>query len=310
LRPEGDIKKGHFSIDASLLTLIGACTMAPSACSRLSLSSGFEMCGIAIEDEKKLSREMKLDREVMDVLKLVLDGELTDEDHLPELRKMNKGKLIKGMLTLIPRVVPCVAKIHKLERKVEKYKSRYSNACDSLLNDNYKMTHTIACLNSEIELLKLNVSCDSYVGMLAENEKLKLDYSTRVEQLEIARAEIIEINSLHSSICSCTLNNDTCSDSNDNHDVLLDINVYNVSTISCTSCNYLNHEIDDLRQVCNDISAKLVEHNEKSAIFEKVIAMRQNCDLLSRVSLSMLPMRTPCLCKMLTTSHRGLREPN
>jgi hypothetical protein len=142
------------------------------------------------------------------------------------------------------------------------------------------MIHTIACLNSEIELLKSNVSCDSCVGMLAENEKLKLDYSTCVEQLEIARAEIIEINSLHSSICSCTLNNDTCSDSNDNHDVLLDINVYNVFTISCTSCNYLKHEIDDLKQVCDDISAKLVEHNEKSANFEKVIAMRQNCDLL------------------------------
>jgi hypothetical protein len=50
------------------------------------------------------------------------------------------------------------------------------------------MIHTIACLNSEIELLKSNVSCDSCVGMLDENEKSKLDYSTCVEQLEIARA--------------------------------------------------------------------------------------------------------------------------
>jgi hypothetical protein len=46
-------------------------------------------------------------------------------------------------------------------------------------------------------LLKANVSCDSFVSMLAENEKLKLDYSTSVEQLEIARAEIIKINSMH-----------------------------------------------------------------------------------------------------------------
>jgi hypothetical protein len=191
--------------------------MAPSACSRLYLSSRFEMCGIAIEDDKKRSREMevnhddlketdemklmKVDREVMDVLKFVLDGEFVDEDLLPELLKMNKGQLVKCILTLFPRVVACDAKIDKLERKVEKYNSRYSNAYDSLLNDNYKMIHTIACLNSEIELLKSNVSCDSCVGMLAENEKLKLDYATCVEQLEIARAEIIEINSLHSSTC-------------------------------------------------------------------------------------------------------------
>jgi hypothetical protein len=109
---------------------------------------------------------------------------------------------------------------------------------------------------------------------------LKLDYSTCVEQLEIARAEIIEINSLHSSTCSSTLNNDTCSDSNDNHDVLLNINACNMSTISCTSSNDLKHEIDDLKQVCDDMSAKLVEHNKKSANLEKVVVMSQNYDLI------------------------------
>jgi hypothetical protein len=183
---------------------------------------------------------------------------------------MNKGKLIKCILTLIPQVLACDTKIDKLEKKVEKYKSRYSNACDSLLNDNYKMIRTIACLNSEIELLKSNVSCDSCVDMLAENEKLKLDYSTCVEQLEIARAEIIEINSTHCNTCSSTLNNDTCIDSNDNHDALLDKNVFNLFTISYASCNDLKHEIDDLRQVHDDMSAKLVEHNKKSANLEKV----------------------------------------
>jgi hypothetical protein len=158
--------------------------MAPSACSCLSLSLGFEMCGIAIKDDKKRSGEMEVnhdDLKVMDVLKSVLDGECAATDLLPKLLKMNKGKLIKCILTLIPRVVACDAKIDKLERQVEKYKSRYSNACDSLLSDNYKMIHTIACLNSEIELLKLNVSYDSCIGMIAENEKLKLDYSTCVE---------------------------------------------------------------------------------------------------------------------------------
>jgi hypothetical protein len=197
---------------------------------------------------------------------------------------MNKGKLIKDILTLIPRVVACDVKIDKLERKVEKYKSKYSNACDSLLSDNYKMIRTIACLNSEIELLKSNVSCDSCVGMLTKNEKLKLDYSTCVDQLEIARAEIIEINSSHSSICSSTLNNDTCIDSNDNHNVLLDINACNVSTISCASCNNLKHEIDDFKQVRDDMSAKLVEHNEKSANHKKVIIMSQNYDLVDACS--------------------------
>jgi hypothetical protein len=197
-------------------------------------------CGIAIEDDKKRSGEMNADCEVMDVLKLVLDGECADDDLLPMLLKMNKGKLVKVILNLFPRVVACDAKIDKLERKIEKYKSRYSNACDFLLSDNYKMIQTIACLNSEIELLKSNVSCDSCVGMLAENEKLKLDYSTCVEQLEIARAEIIEINSMYYSTFSSTLNNDTCINSNDNHDVLLDINACNMSTASCTSYNNLN----------------------------------------------------------------------
>jgi hypothetical protein len=51
------------------------------------------MCGIAIEDDKKMSEEM----EVMDVLKFVLDGEFADEDLLPELPKMNNGKLIKDI---------------------------------------------------------------------------------------------------------------------------------------------------------------------------------------------------------------------
>jgi hypothetical protein len=32
----------------------------------------------------------------MDVLKLVLDGEFADQNLLPDLLKMNKGKLIKS----------------------------------------------------------------------------------------------------------------------------------------------------------------------------------------------------------------------
>jgi hypothetical protein len=63
---------------------------------------------------------MKADCEVMDVLKSVHDGTCADNDLLPELLKMNKGNLIKGILTLIPRVVACDVKIDKLDRKVEK----------------------------------------------------------------------------------------------------------------------------------------------------------------------------------------------
>jgi hypothetical protein len=142
------------------------------------------MCEIAIDDDKKRSGEIEVNHDnlkVMDVLKSMLDGECVGDDLFLKLLKMNKGKLVKGILTLIPWVVACDTKIDKHERKVKKYKSRYSNACDSLLSDNYKMIRITACLNSEIELLKPNVSCDSCVGMLAENEKLTLDYSTCVE---------------------------------------------------------------------------------------------------------------------------------
>jgi hypothetical protein len=85
------------------------------------------MCVIAIKDDKKRSGEMEVnhdDLKVMDVLKSVLDGECADNDFLPKLLKMNKGKLVKGILALIPQVVACDAKIDKLERKVEKYKSK------------------------------------------------------------------------------------------------------------------------------------------------------------------------------------------
>jgi hypothetical protein len=76
------------------------------------------MCGLAIDDDKKRNREMEVnhdDREVMDVLKLVLDGECATDDLFSMLLKMNKGKLVKGILNLFSRVVTCDAKIDKLE---------------------------------------------------------------------------------------------------------------------------------------------------------------------------------------------------
>jgi hypothetical protein len=78
------------------------------------------MCEISIEDDKKRNREMEVnhdDREVMDVLKLVLDGKCADDNLLPELLKMNKGKLVKDILTLIPELLLVMRKLISLRGK-------------------------------------------------------------------------------------------------------------------------------------------------------------------------------------------------
>jgi hypothetical protein len=63
------------------------------------------MCEIAIDDDKKRSGEIEVNHDnlkVMDVLKSMLDGECVGDDLFLNLPKMNKGKLVKGILTLIP----------------------------------------------------------------------------------------------------------------------------------------------------------------------------------------------------------------
>jgi hypothetical protein len=63
------------------------------------------MCEIAIDDDKKRSGEIEVNHDnlkVMDVLKSMLDGECVGDDLFLKLLKMNKGKLVKGILTLIP----------------------------------------------------------------------------------------------------------------------------------------------------------------------------------------------------------------
>jgi hypothetical protein len=80
------------------------------------------MCGIAIEDDKKRNREMEGnhdDREVMDVLKLVLDGECADDDVLPMLLKMNRGKLVKGILNLFPQLLLVMQKLISVREKLK-----------------------------------------------------------------------------------------------------------------------------------------------------------------------------------------------
>jgi hypothetical protein len=69
------------------------------------LSLEFKMCEIAIDDDKKRSGEIEVNHDnlkVMDVLKSMLDGECVGDDLFLKLLKMNKGKLVKGILTLIP----------------------------------------------------------------------------------------------------------------------------------------------------------------------------------------------------------------
>jgi hypothetical protein len=59
-------------------------------------------------------------------------------------------------------------------------------------------------------------------------------------------------------------NDDACLNSCGNHDAL-----HNLHSISCTSCNDLKNEIEALKQVRYDMSAKLIEHNEMTARLEK-----------------------------------------
>lgn len=54
----------------------------------------------------------------------------------------------------------------------------------------------------------------------------------------------------------------------DNHDALHDISDVDASIIICTSCIDLRSEVETLKHVRDDMSAKLVEHNDMSARFE------------------------------------------
>ena len=132
------------------------------------------------------------------------------------------------------------------------------------------MCKELECAKTKITLLKSNalLPCVSCESLRAEINKLKLTHTTCVDELEHARAEIIEINSRPCS--SCSLNENACHASSDIHDSLLDVNGDVSSTdFICTSCIDLEKEVLSLKQVCDDMSAKLVEHNDMSANLEK-----------------------------------------
>lgn len=74
--------------------------------------------------------------------------------------------------------------------------------------------------------------------------------------------------SLPSTICSVMESDDVLLAPSDNHDALHDFFDIDAYIIICTSCIDLRSEVEALKQVRDDISAKLVEHNDMSARLE------------------------------------------
>lgn len=139
------------------------------------------------------------------------------------------------------------------------------NSCVALNNDLDEARSKIALLESSASLPC--VSCES---LLAEIKELKLTHTTCVDELEHARAEICDMKSMPCSKCSLFLEVDACHTSCDNHDALLDVNDDSCSCgLICTSCIDLENEVLALRKMRDDMSAKLVEHDEMSANLEK-----------------------------------------
>lgn len=243
------------------------------------------ICCVAIEDE----HDEELFEDDHD--------DSSEDDPLLKLSKVSKEKLINGLLSYDLKLHALRKEIKLLEREKgdlsnELVKLKTSMcAFDSLLVDIDNLSNSLACLKSENELLKSNASmpcdscialhheldnakleignfrsmtrndCDSCVGMLAEFEKLKLTNSIHLEQLENARAEIVEIEASPCSLCleyekllkdglvSCK--NCVCLETE--IDALNCMLNSKASLISCTSCISLKSEIKSLR---DDMSAK------------------------------------------------------
>jgi hypothetical protein len=157
-----------------------------------------------------------------------------------------------------------------------------SIACDDLAfeNDTLKSNASMPCnscvaLNndldearSEIALLKSNafLPCVSCEFLSHEINELKLTHTTCVDELEHARAEICEMKSMPCSKCSLFLVNEACHTSCDNVNALLDVNDDSCSCgLICTSYIDLESQVLALKQMRDDMSAKLVEHDEMGA---------------------------------------------
>jgi hypothetical protein len=177
-------------------------------------------------------------------------------------------------------------------------------SCDNMLRKNDDLSTSLACLKSENKMLKFNASmpclacvdlhkdldkardeisllnsnaslpCVSCESLLAEINEPKLTHTTCVDELEHARTKIDEISSRPCSLCSLKLIDDACFTSCVNNEALLHVN-NDVSSTSliCTSCIDLKNEVLALKQMRDDMSTKLVEHNEMSANLDKEIEL-------------------------------------
>ena len=145
----------------------------------------------------------------------------------------------------------------------------YANDVSSFLRKNEELNSSLDVLKSENDLLKCNASrpCNSCVALndnldKARNEIAMLKSnaslpcvsceSLHAEVNEHARAKICELKSMPCSKCSLVLENDVGS-----------------CGLICTSCIDLKNEVLALEQMRDDMSTKLVEHNEMSANLEK-----------------------------------------
>jgi hypothetical protein len=155
-----------------------------------------------------------------------------------------------------------------LQSEIDLLKSNTSMPCNSCvaLNDELDMARSkIALLESSASLQC--VSCES---LLAEINELKLTHTTCVDELEHARAEICHMKSMPCSKCSLFLVEDACHTFCDDDNALRDVNDIACSCdFVCTSCIDWESDVLALKRMREDMSAKLVEHNEMSDDLEK-----------------------------------------
>jgi predicted nuclease with TOPRIM domain len=181
-----------------------------------------------------------------------------------------------------------------------KHVEALKRACNNLDFENDELRSSLANLQSEIDLLKSNASmpcnscvalninldvarskialleksaslpCVSCESLLAKINELKLTHTTCVDELERARAEICELKSMPCSKCSLLPVEGACHTSCDDDNALRDVNDVACSCdFVCTSCIDLESEVLALKKMREDMSAKLVEHDEMSANLEK-----------------------------------------
>jgi len=236
----------------------------------------------------KLERKSKPES-ALDLLYRFEDGDLTRHKLCHKLKDKNQGTLLECILALCVWIETRDDEIKELKFNASMSSDALPcNSCSSLLAKNDDLNASLACLKSENDTLKSNASmpcnscvalhsdldkardevvllksnaslpCASCESLIAEIKELKLTHTTCVEQLEHARAEINEIKSLPSAMCSLK----------ENGDALYGISKIDASPIICTTCIDLKSEVEALKRVRDDMSARLVEHKDMSARFE------------------------------------------